>query len=242
MLRLETRRATMWAVVFALVASSSDAAVDLSGDWEGAIQTPGGALSIVLTFAEQEGAWSGTIDIPQQGIQDRALSPVAVRGDSVLFALPGIPGDPRFAGVVSDDGASLAGDFTQGGANLTFSTQRVDAQSAAAELEARLQELRAFVDTVRVSWEAPGLAIGIVKDGEVVLAEGFGKRNVEEDLPVTDKTLFAIGSTTKAMTCVAIGMLAGDGLVDWDERVRAYLPGFTLDDPVLSERMSKRSP
>ena len=241
MARRQRMGTKVWTVVAIIgLAAASHATVDLSGDWEGAIHTPGGVLNIVLTFTQEESEWTGVIDIPQQGTQDLALSPVTVRGDSVLFALPGIPGNPRFSGVLAADGATLAGDFTQGGANLTFSTQRVDAQTEAAELESKLEELRAFIDTVLVSWEVPGLAIGIVKDGEAVLAEGFGQRNVEEDLPVTANTLFAIGSTTKAMTCMAIGMLVDEGLVDWDDLVRAFLPSFTLEDPVLTNRMLVR--
>ncbi|HEX3449210.1 MAG TPA: serine hydrolase domain-containing protein, partial [Isosphaeraceae bacterium] len=49
-------------------------------------------------------------------------------------------------------------------------------------------------------WEVPGLAIAVVKNGEVILAEGYGLRDVDKKLPVTPKTLFAIGSCTKAFT------------------------------------------
>lgn len=56
-----------------------------------------------------------------------------------------------------------------------------------------------FIAEAIDAWEVPGLAIAIVKDGELVFSEGFGKRDVGEDLPVTPGTLFAIGSATKAL-------------------------------------------
>jgi CubicO group peptidase (beta-lactamase class C family) len=57
----------------------------------------------------------------------------------------------------------------------------------------------------------PGMAVGVVKDGKVAYAKGFGYRDVENQLPVTSKTLFAIGSSTKAFTAMAVGMLVDDG-------------------------------
>ena len=66
----------------------------------------------------------------------------------------------------------------------------------------------------------PGVAIAIVKDGEVVLAEGFGLRDVAGKLPVTSKTLFAIGSCTKAFTTFVMGTLVDEGKLEWDKPLR----------------------
>ena len=74
------------------------------------------------------------------------------------------------------------------------------------------------------SWGVPGLAIAIVKDGQVVLAKGYGLRNVQANLPVTADTLFAIGSSTKAFTTMAMGILVEEGKLAWDEPVTKYLP------------------
>ena len=57
----------------------------------------------------------------------------------------------------------------------------------------------------------PGLAIAVVKNGEVILAEGYGLRDVDKKLPVTPKTLFAIGSCTKAFTTFVMGTLVDEG-------------------------------
>ena len=64
------------------------------------------------------------------------------------------------------------------------------------DLDNKLKRLRNFVNDILKDSKVPGLALGIVKDGKVVFAEGIGYRNLEQKLPVTAKTLFAIGSCT----------------------------------------------
>jgi CubicO group peptidase (beta-lactamase class C family) len=103
--------------------------------------------------------------------------------------------------------------------------------------------LEGFDDLVRQAIEdfnVPGLGIAVVAGGKVVYAEGFGFRDVENDLPMTPDSLFAIGSTTKAMTVTALGMLVDEGKLDWDTPLRLYLPGFRLSDPLTTERITPR--
>jgi len=97
-----------------------------------------------------------------------------------------------------------------------------------------------LVTAAMAEWKVPGLAIAIVKDGEVVLAKGYGYRDVEQQLPVTPSTLFAIGSVTKSFTVTLLGTLADQGTVDWNAPVREYLPDFQLYDDVASEYMTLR--
>jgi uncharacterized protein len=97
----------------------------VAGLWEGAINLPAGVLQVVVTLTESaDKVWSGTIDIPAQGAKAITLEKIAVDGRTVRFALAGVPGNPTFAGAVSDDGASMAGDFTQGAGKLTFKLER----------------------------------------------------------------------------------------------------------------------
>jgi CubicO group peptidase (beta-lactamase class C family) len=103
-----------------------------------------------------------------------------------------------------------------------------------------LGTLDAFVDSVMKEWKVPGLAVAAIKNGEVVLARGYGFRNLESQLPVTPRTLFAIGSNSKSFTVTVLGMLNDDGKIDWDKPVREYLPDFRLHDPVASEQMTPR--
>jgi CubicO group peptidase (beta-lactamase class C family) len=105
----------------------------------------------------------------------------------------------------------------------------IGAQSASPdELNPALQKIRSYIDTSMKTWGTPGLAVGIVKDGKVVFAEGFGKRDVDKNIPVTAKTRFILGSTTKAFTTMAMGILVDDGKLDWDKPVVDYLPQFKL--------------
>ena len=73
-------------------------------------------------------------------------------------------------------------------------------------------------------WRTPGLAVAVVKDGQVVFAQGFGVRELGKPTPVDTRTLFAIGSTTKAMTAALVGMLVDEKKVEWDAPVTRYLP------------------
>ncbi|HWM90843.1 MAG TPA: serine hydrolase [Thermoanaerobaculia bacterium] len=106
----------------------------------------------------------------------------------------------------------------------------------AVELEGYDQLVQGMVDT----WEVPGLAIAIVKDGQVVYEKGFGYRDVEKKVPVTPDTLFAIGSATKAFTTFVMGTLVDEGKLDWDKPVTTFLPGFRLRDRVATEQLTPR--
>jgi CubicO group peptidase (beta-lactamase class C family) len=109
--------------------------------------------------------------------------------------------------------------------------------------EAKKPDLKGFPEQVSkllTDWKVPGLAVSIIKDGKVIFAEGFGYRDVRENLKVTPHTLFAIGSCTKAFTATAMGLLVDEGKVEWDKPVRDYLPTFKLQDVVASERMTPR--
>jgi CubicO group peptidase (beta-lactamase class C family) len=97
-----------------------------------------------------------------------------------------------------------------------------------------------FVNQALPAWEVPGLAIAVVKNGKVVLAQGYGFRDVDKKLPVTPKTLFAIGSCTKAFTTFLMGTLVDQGKLDWDKPVRTYIPKFRLHDRVASELITPR--
>jgi len=96
--------------------------------------------------------------------------------------------------------------------------------------ESPLKGFTEFAERILADWRVPGMAVGIVRDGEVVYVKGFGYRDLEKQLPVTSKTQFAIGSSTKAFTAMAVGMLVDDGKLDLDTPVIEYLPDFRLYD------------
>ena len=210
-----------------------------AGTWEGSVSVPGSELKIAVTLRQVSGAaWSGTIDIPAQGARDMPLGNVTVAGSDVSFALPAVPGSPTFKGTLSADGGSITGTFAQAGQTAPFKLQR--RADPAAVAKSALAGFDEFVDAAMKSWGVPGLAIAIVKDGQVVLAKGYGVRSVEKKLPVTPDSIFAIGSSTKAFTTMALGILAEEGKLSWDEPVVTYLPRFRLHDEVASKRMTPR--
>jgi CubicO group peptidase (beta-lactamase class C family) len=112
--------------------------------------------------------------------------------------------------------------------------------AVARAIPAELHDFSEFVTGVLDRWKAPGLAVAIARGGEIVLLDGYGLRDVARGLPVTTRTLFAIGSATKAFTTMCLALLADEGKLDWDAPVRTYLPWFALHDPVAGERMTPR--
>jgi CubicO group peptidase (beta-lactamase class C family) len=119
----------------------------------------------------------------------------------------------------------------------------VDAQRALPRGHPRqftANDLDAYVRRGVEEWRIPGLAIAVVKDDSVVFAKGYGVRELGKPGAVDARTRFAIGSTTKAMTAVALGMLVDEGKVRWDEPVISYLPGFRVGDPYVTRELTVR--
>ena len=176
------------------------------------------------------GALEGTIDIPAQGAKGLALESIEAKDADVSFAIRGVPGQPTFKGALSADGQAIEGSFTQGGQTFPSRLAR-----GAPPAKAAAQALDGFSDWARktmADWKVPGLAVAIVKGGEVELLEGYGVRGAASQAPVTPDTLFAIGSSTKAFTATALALLVDDGKLAWDTPVRATLPSFKLKDPM----------
>jgi CubicO group peptidase (beta-lactamase class C family) len=110
-------------------------------------------------------------------------------------------------------------------------------------LETAPPALVGFDDYVKqgvTDWEIPGLAVAVVKDGEVVFSKGYGFRALMKPDRVDEHTRFAIGSTTKAMTAAAIGMLVDEKKLSWDDPVTKHLPWFQLEDPVVTREITVR--
>lgn len=103
-----------------------------------------------------------------------------------------------------------------------------------------MPELEDLVQEELARFRVPGAAVAVVTDGEVVLESGFGYRDAEQELPVTEQTLFPIGSTTKAFTASVVGALVDEGLLEWDRPVREYVADFELSDPLASRELSLR--
>ena len=103
-----------------------------------------------------------------------------------------------------------------------------------------MAKLDNYIQQSLEEWEVPGFAFAIVKDGEVVHLKGYGVRELGKSDPVNTQTIFNIGSTTKAITAAAMGMLVDEGKVDWDDKVIEHLPNFQLYDPYATRELRVR--
>ncbi|MDE2804657.1 MAG: serine hydrolase [Gemmatimonadota bacterium] len=103
-----------------------------------------------------------------------------------------------------------------------------------------LQGLDDYVTAAMEAWNVPGLALAVIADGEVVHARGYGVRDVSTGTPVDEHTLFAVGSTSKAFTSAALGLLVDEGRVSWDDRVIDHIPWFAMDDAYATRELTVR--
>src|SRR5690606_4550302 len=102
------------------------------------------------------------------------------------------------------------------------------------------QELDGLFSKAIIDHNVPGMAIAIVKDGQVMLSKGYGVKNANKEDKVDDKTLFAIASNSKAFTSAALAILVDEGKIKWSDKVRTYLPYFQLYSPYVSQEMTIR--
>lgn len=115
-------------------------------------------------------------------------------------------------------------------------------QSLAASPAAAIgaAEIDRVVARTMAEYAVPGIAVGIVKDGKLVFAKGYGVRELGQPATVDPDTIFAIGSNTKAFTTAALAMLVDAGKLRWDDRVIDYLPDFRMADPWVTREFTIR--
>ena len=101
---------------------------------------------------------------------------------------------------------------------------------AVARSDAKFTEViemaRFRFDSVMAANNIPGLSVAVSIEGQVVWSEGFGYANIETGTPVTPATKFRIGSVSKSLTSVAMGILIDEGRLDLDVPVQRYAPSF----------------
>lgn len=102
------------------------------------------------------------------------------------------------------------------------------------------QKMHAYTAQAVQDWQIPGLAITVVKDGEVLFSQGYGVLTLGTTDSVSPQSLFLCASTTKAFTAFGIGLLVDQGKLSWDDRVIDHLPGFQLQDPYVTREVRVR--
>jgi CubicO group peptidase (beta-lactamase class C family) len=102
------------------------------------------------------------------------------------------------------------------------------------------KKLDEIVSNALKTFEAPGLAIVIVKGDQVVYRKGAGVRELGSPEAITEDTVFQIASCTKAFLAMLLAILIGDGLIDWDDPVHKHVPYFRLSDPLADQNITIR--
>lgn len=98
----------------------------------------------------------------------------------------------------------------------------------------------AYMNAAIKTWKVPGMAIAIVRNDSVIYAKGYGVQDIGKGTPVDEKTIFAIGSSSKAFTSASIAMLVDEKKVDLDAQATKYLPGFQLADAYATREITVR--
>ncbi|HUF52023.1 MAG TPA: serine hydrolase [Longimicrobiales bacterium] len=122
-----------------------------------------------------------------------------------------------------------------------FTVASALAAPGAALAQARpLTGLDAYIEQALREWEVPGLALAVIRNDTVIHARGYGVRELGQSGAVDEHTLFAIASTTKAMTVAALGMLIDERKLRWDDPVARHMPTFQLADPFITRELTVR--
>jgi len=85
------------------------------------------------------------------------------------------------------------------------------------------------VDNLFKTWNnssSPGFALGIIRDGKLIYSKGYGISDLEHDVPITDSTIFYIGSVSKQFVTMCVLLLEEQGKLNLDDRIQKYLPDF----------------
>jgi CubicO group peptidase (beta-lactamase class C family) len=120
-------------------------------------------------------------------------------------------------------------------ANLPTIAEAAEPSRTDAAMEDRVKalipEFEAYTGSGMKAFDAPGLAVGIVAGDKLVYAKGFGVRRKAGGAPVDPRTVFQIGSTTKAFLTTTMAIMVDRGKLRWDDRVVDLDPEFQLKDP-----------
>jgi CubicO group peptidase (beta-lactamase class C family) len=101
-------------------------------------------------------------------------------------------------------------------------------------------QIDSVVEKTLTTFDVPGIAVAVVKDGKVIHSKGYGVRSLNTKEKVDENTLFGIASNSKAFTAAALGMLQDEGKLKYDDKVRDYIPEFKMYNPYVTEEFTIR--
>lgn len=97
-----------------------------------------------------------------------------------------------------------------------------------------------WLESARIDWKIPGMAVGIVQGGEVIYAKGFGEKRLGKNEAVDTNTIFSIASVSKNITASALAILVDQGKINWDDKITQHIPWFQMKDPWVTQEMTIR--
>lgn len=112
--------------------------------------------------------------------------------------------------------------------------------SLAVSAQITESEVDVLVEKTLKTFNVPGIAVGIIKDGKLVLAKGYGVTNIKTEKKVDANTLFGIASNSKSFTSAALAMLVDEGKINWDDKVTKYLPDFKMYNEYVTKEFTIR--
>jgi CubicO group peptidase (beta-lactamase class C family) len=134
--------------------------------------------------------------------------------------------------------------------NATLKVAAPELYSAApndTELQVILSDFEKYAERGRKDWQVPGMAVAIVRGNDTIYMHSFGVKNISGTDPITNDTIFMIGSTSKAFTAALVAMQVDEGKIKWDDKVIDHLPDFRMYDPwvtrefTVTDLMAQRS-
>jgi len=146
----------------------------------------------------------------------------------VLYDLDQAVGEKRLSAIALVTGRLLPKGYTR----ESFAGKK--AHPLGAE---RLADLTGWIESAMRATRVPGVALGIVQDGKVVFADGFGVRELGKPERPDADTAFMIASNTKALTTLMLAKLVDEKKIRWDTTVTSLLPGFKLGDAETTRRV-----
>lgn len=123
---------------------------------------------------------------------------------------------------------------------ILFCTNSFSQKKNNSQYSASIKAFDAYCKQGLIDWKMPGMAVAIIKDGNVIFEKGYGVRKLNSTDAFDPQTIFGIASTTKAMTAACIAILVDEGKIKWTDPVIKYLPDFQLYDSYVTRELQVR--
>src|SRR5690606_2737024 len=112
--------------------------------------------------------------------------------------------------------------------------------SLSVQAQMSTKKIDQLVENTMKTFDVPGIAVSVVKDGKVVYAKGHGVRSLNTKQKVDENTLFGIASNSKAFLTASIAMLVDEKKLKWDDKVTDHIPEFRMYNPYVTEEFTIR--